>query len=97
RAKTCSGLGGWCDRSERSTGFLHLTRIGVGKEQLLALDLVRPNGVLALGRQNPIDEGLAQLLFDVGMLLGIDENDAILVEQSLVALHHDFKLALVLK
>src|SRR5262245_13878772 len=83
--------------SGRSAGLFHLTRIGIGKEQLLALDLVRPNGILALGRQNPIDEGLAQILFDAWMFLRIDEDDPVLVEEPLVALHHDRMISLVFK
>src|SRR5512142_955167 len=42
--------------------------IGVREEQLLAVDLVVLDHLLAGGRDQPVDEGLAELLLDVGML-----------------------------
>src|SRR5262245_13567602 len=60
-------------------------RIGVGEEQFLPVDLVIRDRLLALGRDEPVDEGLAERLLYVWMLFGIDQHDAVLVEQALVA------------
>src|SRR5262249_36074631 len=43
-------------------------RVGVGEEQLLAVDLVGGNRFLAFVGNEPVDEGLAQILLDVRML-----------------------------
>src|SRR5262245_44216389 len=60
-------------------------RIGIVEEQFLPVDLVIRDRLLAFGRDEPVDEGLAERLLDVRMLFGIDQNDAVLVEQELVA------------
>src|SRR6266704_6366617 len=60
-------------------------RIGIGEEQFLPVDLVIRDRLLALGRDEPVDEGLAERLLYVRMLFGIDQHDAVLVEQALVA------------
>src|SRR5215510_3106280 len=57
--------------------------IGIGEEQLLPVDPVIRDRLLALGRDEPVDEGLAEHLLYVRMLFGIDQNDAVLVEQRL--------------
>src|SRR5262245_20884814 len=68
---------------------------GVGEEQLLAVDLVVGDRLLPFGRHQPVDEGLAQLRLYMRMLGGIDQNDAVLVEQAVVAFHHDGEVAAV--
>ena len=42
--------------------------LGVGEERLLAVDLERADGLLALVREHPVDEDLAELGLDVRML-----------------------------
>src|SRR5690606_14081647 len=71
--------------------------VGVREEELLPLDLVICNGLLPLLGEDPVDELLAVLLLHVRVLLRVDENDAVLVEQSLVALDCDLQLLLVLE
>src|SRR5262245_49739510 len=68
-----------------------------GDEELLALDLVTSDRVLALSRNQPIDEGLAQVRLHMRMLGGIHQYHVIRVEQPLVALNGDLKFAAVLK
>src|SRR5262249_10210058 len=62
---------------------------GVGEEERLATHLLARDGALALGRHQPVDEGLAPLLLDAGMLGRVHQHHAVLVEQPLVALHDD--------
>src|SRR4051794_19997073 len=69
----------------------------IREEQLLAFDPVVGDGGLPLRRQQPVDEGLAKILFDRGVFLRIDQDDAILVEQPLVALDGDIQIAAVLE
>src|SRR5262249_32158846 len=69
----------------------------IGHEELLALDLVTRDRVLALSRNQPIDEGFAQGPFHMWVLGGVHQYHVILVEQSLVALNEDVKFATVLK
>src|SRR5215467_1719076 len=71
--------------------------IGIGEEQLLPVDLVVRDRLLAFGRDEPVDEGLAERLLDVRMLFGIDQHDAVLVEQALVAGDEDVEIAAVLE
>src|SRR5262249_48486356 len=71
--------------------------IGIGEEQFLPVDLVIRDRLLALGRDEPADEGLAERLLYVRMLFGIDQHDAVLVEQELVAGHEDVEIAAVLE
>src|SRR5215475_11627926 len=59
--------------------------IGIGEEQFLPVDLVIRDRLLALGRDEPVDEGLAERLLYMRMLFGIDQHHAVLVEQALVA------------
>src|SRR5262249_14288572 len=70
---------------------------GIRMEQLLAVDLVAGDGALAGRRDQPIDELLAQLRLDVRVLLGIDQHDAVLVEQPLVALDDNDQVTFVLE
>src|SRR5258708_2355312 len=70
---------------------------GVGEEQLLAVDLVVGDRLLALGRDEPVDEGLAQLVLHVRMLCRIHQDDAVLVEQLVVAFDRDGEVAAVLE
>jgi hypothetical protein len=75
---------------------LQASSVGIGsvrKEQLLAIDLVVGNGLLAVRRHQPIDELPTETLLHVGVLGWVHQDDAVLVEQVLVALHKDFKIA----
>ena len=65
----------------------------IGDEQPLAFDLVTRDRVLALSRNQPIDEGLAQVRLHMRVLGGVNQYHGILVEQPLVALNEDFKFA----
>src|SRR6266496_2748905 len=71
--------------------------VGVRIEQLRAADLVIGNGSLAFRRDEPVDEGLAKLLFYVRMLFGIYQHHAVLIEQALVAGDEDVEIAAVLE
>jgi len=53
---------------------------GIGVEQLLAVDLVIGDRLLAFGRNQPVDELLAEFLLYTGMLRRIYQYDAVLVE-----------------
>src|SRR4051812_5601672 len=69
----------------------------IRKEQLLAADLVVGDRFLSGGRDDPVDECLAELRLHARMLRGIDQHDSILVEEASVALHRDGELAAVLE
>src|SRR6185295_7415177 len=69
----------------------------VGEEKLLTADLVIRNRLLALRRNEPVDERLAELFLDVRVLGGIDEHYAVLVEQPPVAFDEDREIAAVLE
>src|SRR5262245_4069579 len=69
----------------------------IGDEGLLALDHVTRDRVLALSRNQPIDEGSAQVRLQMRMLLGIPQYHGVLVEQPLVTLNDDLKFAAVLE
>src|SRR5262249_19171499 len=71
--------------------------ISVRIEQLLAVDFVIGDCLLSLRRNRPVDEGLAKLLFDVWVLCGIHQDDAVLVEKPFVALDRDSEIAAVLE
>src|SRR5215470_3994039 len=66
-------------------------------EQLLAVDLVIGDGLLSLRRNEPVDEGLTELLLYMRMPLGIYQHHAILIEKPLVALDRDREVAAVLE
>src|SRR5581483_10546673 len=71
--------------------------VRVGEEQLLPADLVSRDDLLALGRDQPVDELLAEVLLHVRVLLRVHQHHAVLVEQALVALHDDLEIAAVLE
>src|SRR5258708_36811726 len=71
--------------------------VGIGIEQLLAVDLVIGDRLLSLRRNQPVDEGLAELLFDMRVLLGVHQYHAVLVEKPLLALARDGEAAAVLE
>src|SRR5262249_55180504 len=71
--------------------------IGIGEKQLLPVDLVIRDRLLPFGRNEPVDEGLAEVLLYIGMLFGIHENHAVLIEEPLVAGHQDVEIAAVLE
>ena len=75
----------------------YLTGIGIGEKLLLAVDLKGFDGVLPLGRQDPVDECLALVLFHVRMFGRVDQDDAVLIEQLVVAFHHDLVVAALLE
>src|SRR5690606_10311626 len=83
----------------RCAGFRPRTgsalRRGVRKEQLLAVDPIRGDGTLPLGGQDPVDELLSLLGLHVGVFLGVDQNDAILVEHHRIAFDRHGIIALV--
>ena len=62
-----------------------------------AADLVVGDRLLPLRRHQPVDERLAELLLHVRMLGRIHQDDAVLVEQPVVALDHDVEVAAVLE
>ena len=66
-------------------------------EHLLAVNLVVRDCVLALVRNEPVDELLAKLLLHMRMLGRVHQYDAVLVEQPLIALHCDDEVGFVLK
>src|SRR5262249_8793451 len=71
--------------------------VGVWEEQLLSLDLIVCDRLVTLGRDEPVDEGLAEFFLDVGMLGRIHQHHAILIEQPLVAGDQDVQVAAVLE
>src|SRR5262249_50930932 len=71
--------------------------VKIRDEELLALDLVSRDCVLALSRYQPINEGLAQVRLHMRVIGGIHQYHVILVKQALVALNDDIKFAAVLK
>jgi PBP superfamily domain len=58
-----------------SAGLFRLDGIEVRKEQLLAIDLVGSDGILASDRRDPVDECLAQVPFDIRMPCGVHQHD----------------------
>src|SRR2546430_15860143 len=61
----------------------------VRKEQLFAADLVLGDRLLSLGRDDPVDERLAEIFFHAGMLGRIHKLHPVLVEKALLALNTD--------
>src|SRR5262245_11090703 len=72
-------------------------QITIGDEELLALNLVARDRVLALSRNQPIDEGLAQIRLHMRVYGGVHQYHGILVEQPPVALNENVKFAAVLE
>src|SRR5204862_5535675 len=58
-----------------STGASRVRAAGIRIKQLLAVDLVAGNDLLALRRDQPIDELLPQLFLHGRVLLRIDQHD----------------------
>src|ERR1019366_4507903 len=71
--------------------------LGIGKKQLLAVDLVARDGRLTFRRDKPVDECLAQFLLHGRIFFGVHQHDAVLIEQPLVALDDNFEIAAVLE
>src|ERR1700687_5466526 len=69
----------------------------VWEEHLLAADAKIGDGLLPLGRDQPIDESLAILDLDGGETGGVHQNDSILVQQGFVALDQYLEIGLVLE
>jgi Cytochrome c2 len=63
----------------------------IGKEQLLAIDLVAGDRGLAFRRDQPIDKRLAELFLHGGIFFRVYQHDAVLIEQPLVAFDHDLE------
>src|SRR5262249_25476400 len=53
--------------------------------------------LLPFGRNEPVDEGLAEVLLYIRMLFGIHQNHAVLIEEPIVAGHQDVEIAAVLE
>src|SRR6516164_1270767 len=71
--------------------------VALGPEHLLALNLVVGDCLLALVRNQPVDELLTKLLLNMRMLGRIYQYDAVLVEQQFITLHRDDEVGLVLE
>src|SRR6476660_9213023 len=69
---------------------------GVWVKQLLAINLVAGDGLLALRRYQPIDELLSEILLYARMFGRIYQHDAVLVEQPFVVLYDDVEIVFVL-
>src|SRR6516165_7833631 len=69
----------------------------LGPEQLLAVNPVIGDCLLAFVRDEPVDELLAKLLLHMRMLGRVNQDDTVLVEQQFVALHRDDEVVLVLE
>ena len=72
-------------------------RAGVGKEQLLAPDRVIGDGLLAVPRDDPVDEGLPVFFFHMRKFFRIQQNDSVLVEKPVVAFDGDCEVAAALE
>jgi len=68
-------------RFGQCSNFRSALGAGVREKELLTVDFVARDCRLALGANQPIDEGLAFFGLYVGMLGGIDQDNAILVEE----------------
>jgi hypothetical protein len=71
------------ENQNRSRPHIGPRHTKIGDEGLLALDLVTRDRVLALPRNQPIDEGLAQVRLHMRVLGGVHQYHGILVEQPL--------------
>src|SRR5260370_4398638 len=83
--------GWWTGRRGYSSPLL----LRVGKEQLLAIDLVTGDRGLPLRRNQPIHEGLAKFLLHGGIFFRINQHDAVLIEQPLVSLDDNLEIAAI--
>src|SRR5579872_3882461 len=83
---------------DRGLGIdLHPPFSRIGKEQLLAIDLVAGNRRLSLRGDQPVHERLAGLLFHGRVFFGVHQHDAVLIEQPLVTLDNDPEIAAILE
>src|SRR5262249_47785011 len=87
----------WNGGSAPRSLFLVAGRRVLGPEQLLAVNLVIGDCLLAFVGNEPVDELLAKLLLHMRMLGRVNQDDTVLVEQQFVALHHDDEVGLVLE
>src|SRR5262249_38297586 len=71
-----------------------LVLFALGPEQLLTVNLVIGDCLLAFVRNEPVDELLAKLLLHMRMLGRVNQDDTILVEQQFVPLHRDDEVGL---
>ena len=65
--------------------------LGVGEEELLAFKLEAGDGLLGIGADPPVDELLGGFLLDLRALGGVDNHDAVLVQEGLVAFDEDLQ------
>src|SRR5262245_49246160 len=88
-------------RRQSHAGMKHSPEDGalfaLGPEQLLAVNLVIGDCLLAFVRNEPLDELLAKLLLHMWMLGRVNQHDTVLVEKQLIALHCDDEVAPVLE
>src|SRR5262249_13495843 len=80
-----------------ASAIITLGSLALWPEHLLAVNLVVRDCLLALVRNEPVDELLAKLLLHMRMLGRVHQYDAVLVEQPLIALHCDDEVGFVLK
>ena len=90
---------GWKSRSRarKPSAIITPGSLALWPEHLLAVNLVVRDCLLALVRNEPVDELLAKLLLHMRMLGRVHQYDAVLVEQQLIALHCDDEVGFVLK
>src|SRR4029453_10418719 len=74
-----------------------LALVSVGKEKLLSVDFLSADRFLPFARDEPVNEGLAQILLHVWVVGRIDQDYAVLIEEALVTLHRDLQIGLVLE
>src|SRR5262245_30003648 len=90
--------GHWCGAAITASAVLSgVGIVCVGKKQLLAIDLVVRDGLLALRRHQPVDELLSEVFLYIRMLVRAHQNDAVLIEQAFFALNHNFQITLFLE
>src|SRR5262252_978242 len=90
---------GWKSRSRarKPSAIITPGSLALWPEHLLAVNPVVGDCLLALVRDEPVDELLAKLLLHMRMLGRINQDDTVLVEQQFVALHRDDEVGLVLE
>ena len=80
-------------RRSRETASSRPRHGGVREEQLIAVDLVVGDRLLAFRRDQPVDKLLAEILLHVRVLARVHQHDAVLIEQPSVAFDYDIELA----
>ena len=68
--------------------------LGIRKEHLLTLDTEGRNCLLPMVGDQPVDEDLPVGSFDMPVFIGVDQDDAVLVEEAGVALNQNRQLLL---